>query len=163
MGFYIIIRGHLGCGKSTVAKKISRILKSEYISFDKILEENGLDKKDNDFTAEDFIKADEIILPQVKKSLSEGKCGVFDGCFFFKEQINHLKRNLKHIAYIFNLKASLQTCISRDKKRKKTYGEKAAREVYALVSRCDCGIGIDTEGKTADYVVKKIISSLPSR
>jgi len=67
MSYFVIIRGPLGIGKSTIARKLSKILNAEYISIDKVLEENNLDKADNNFTPEDFIKANEIILPKIKK------------------------------------------------------------------------------------------------
>jgi len=69
MSYYIIIRGALGIGKSTIARKLSRILNAGYISIDKVLEENGLDKVEPDaecIPAKNFILADEIILPEVK-------------------------------------------------------------------------------------------------
>ena len=43
MSYYIIIRGALGIGKSTIARKLSRILNAGYISIDKVLEETSQD------------------------------------------------------------------------------------------------------------------------
>lgn len=161
MSFYIIIRGPLGCGKSTIAKALAKLLNAEYFSFDTVLEENGLDRKDDNFTAEDFIKADNIILPKAKKELSRDKIIIFDGCFYFKEQIVHLQENLPFKGFIFSLKASLATCIRRDSRRKRVYGEKAAEAVYELVNKFDYGVVIDTEDKTEVEVVRNIISCLP--
>ncbi len=42
MSFYIIIRGPLGCGKSTIAKALSKKLNAKYFAIDKILEENNV-------------------------------------------------------------------------------------------------------------------------
>ena len=42
MSYYIIIRGPLGCGKSTIAKKISKILNAKYISMDEIVDNNRI-------------------------------------------------------------------------------------------------------------------------
>jgi adenylate kinase family enzyme len=155
--FFIIIRGPLGIGKSTIAKKLAKNLNAKYISFDKVLAENGLDKIDNDFTPEDFIKANEIVIKNIKKDLKKEKIVIFDGCFYFKEQIKHLEKNLPK-GYVFNLKAPLATCIKRDSMRKIVYGEKAAREVYELVSNFDYGINIDTNKKTEEEVLNKILS-----
>ena len=160
MSYFIIIRGPLGIGKSTIARKLSKILNAEYISIDKVLEENNLDKADNNFTPEDFIKANEIILPQIKKDLAN-KVIILDGCFYFKEQIEHLKKNLQFKHFIFNLKAPVEVCIVRDAGRKRVYGEKAAREVYELVSKFSLGINIDTENKTENQVIREILSFLP--
>ncbi len=160
MSFYIIIRGPLGIGKSTIAKALAKELKATYISFDKVLEENGLDKIDDDFVPEDFIKANEIVLPQIKKDLNEGKVVILDGCFYFKEQIKHLEENLPSKFYAFDLKASLESCIKRDSKRKRVYGEEAARAVYNLVAKFDYGKPINTENKTERQVVELIIRNL---
>jgi shikimate kinase len=160
MVYFIIIRGPLGIGKSTIAKALAQLLKAEYISFDKVLKENGLDKEDNDFIPEDFIKANEIVLPKVKDSLEKDKIVVFDGNFYFKEQIEHLKENLPYKGHIFDLKAPIETCIERDSKRKRVYGEKATREVYELVAKFDYGIKINTDKKTEGEVTMEILSSL---
>jgi len=42
----VIIRGPLGVGKSTIAKRLSRKIKAEYVPFDFSLEKLGLDKAD---------------------------------------------------------------------------------------------------------------------
>lgn len=162
MSYFVIIRGPLGIGKSTIAKALSKVLKAEYISIDRVLEENRLDKEDNSFIPGDFIAANKIVLPEVKEFLEKDKIVIFDGCFYFKEQIEHLKRNIHYKHYIFNLKAPIEVCIERDKKRKKIYGEQAAREVYELVSKFDYGINIDTNKKTEKEVIKEILSHLPN-
>ena len=161
MTFWIIIRGPLGIGKSTIAKSLAKELDAEYISMDQILEENGLDKRENKpcIPAKNFIKANEIILTKVKKDL-EDKIVIFDGCFYHKEQIEHLIKKLNTQNYIFNLKASLKTCINRDKKRDKVYGKDAATAVHNLVSKFDYGININTENKTPKQTIKEIISNL---
>ena len=163
MTYYIIIRGPLGIGKSTVAQKLAEELSAEYISIDYILKEHGLDKvKDEKYIpAKNFIKAQEIILPQVKEILGKGKTVIFDGNFYHKEQIEYLIKQLAPIKHhVFTLKASLKTCIDRDSKRHKPYGAGAATAVHNLVARFDYGISLDTENKSADEVIKKILSYL---
>lgn len=161
MVYFIIVRGPLGIGKTTIAKALAKKLNAEYISIDKVLEENGLDREDNNFTPEDFIKANEIILPEVKETLARGKVVIFDGCFYFKEQIEHLEKNLKFKSYVFTLRAPVEACIARDAGRKRIYGEQAARDVHKLVSKFDYGINIETENKTELQVIKEILSYLP--
>ncbi|MBI4143762.1 AAA family ATPase [Candidatus Woesearchaeota archaeon] len=163
MSFYVIIRGPLGCGKTTVSKILCRVLNAEYVSFDNVLEDNGLDKENYAFTAEDFIKANAIVLDSAQKWLNENKIVVFDGCFYFKEQIKHLEENLSGKGYTFTLKCSLNTCIKRDSSRAKVYGEQAAKEVYLLVSKFDYGIIINTEDKTEKAAANEILSHLPER
>jgi thymidylate kinase len=163
MSYFIIIRGPLGCGKSTIAQKLSEALTAEYVSIDKILEEYGLDKADPEaecIPAEKFIKANEIILPGVKEKLKNGKRVVFDACFYHKEPIEHLIKNLPYPNYIFTLKTPVEVCIARDSKRSKTHGEDAARAVHKLVSRFDYGTVIDAN-KPLDETLKEILSHLP--
>ena len=161
MTYYLIIRGPLGIGKSTIAKKLAKQLNAEYIPMDDILAKHNLDNVGKDekcIPVKNFVKAQEIILPEVREILSKGRNVIFDACFYHKEQIEHLIRSLQTKHYVFTLKALLQTCIERDSKRNKSYGKDAAAAVYAAVTRFDYGTVIDTEGKTSDEVVKEIKS-----
>ena len=158
--FYVIIRGPLGIGKTTIAKELAKKLNAEHILFDKVLEENELDRKDSDYAPEDYLKANEIALPKAKILLDKGIPVIFDGCFYFKEQIEDIVEKLNYPAYIFTLKASVNSCIGRDSKRERIYGEKAAREVHELVSKFDVGMIIDTENKTSKEVVKEILEKI---
>ncbi len=160
MSYYIIIRGPLGIGKSTIAKKLAERLNGEHIPIDKVLEKHDLDKVDKDvecIPAENFIKANGIILPKAREKLGKGKILVFDACFYHKEPPEHILNRLSDYRhYIFTLKAPLKVCIERDSKRKKTHGKDAAKAVHKLVSRFDYGMIINTEGKTADETAKEI-------
>jgi len=163
MGYYIIIRGPLGLGKSTISKALAKILKGAYISVDKVLEKNKLDKRDEKLgciSPQNFIKADKIILPEVEERLAKGKIIIFDGCFYHKEQIKHLIDNLPYKHYVFTLKAPLEVCIKRDSKRKRVYGEGAAMAVHGLVSRFDYGTIIDTNNKTEKEVIDEILTHI---
>ena len=164
-GFYLIIRGPLGIGKSTISKKLAKILKARYISLDEILKKNGLDgvnKKEGCIPARNFIKANNIILEEVKSDLKKGKIVAFDGCFYHKKQIEHLEKNLGK-GFIFNLKAPLAVCISRDLKRAGTYGQEAVKAVYVMVSKFDYGININTHKKTEKGTVEEILTKLPKK
>ncbi|MBI4016773.1 MAG: AAA family ATPase [Candidatus Aenigmarchaeota archaeon] len=164
MTYYILIRGALGVGKSTIAQRLAKALHAEYISIDALLEKLGLDKAthyEETIPAKNFIKADEFIMPDVKEKINTGKIVIFDGCFQHKEQIEHLIQNLSVPHYIFTLKAPLEICIERDGKRKNTYGKDAAIAVYTVVSRFDYGTVIDTTNKSIGKTVKEILSHLP--
>ena len=163
MKYFIIIRGPLGCGKSTVARKLASVLDAEYISIDKLLEKNDLDEIDSEqgcIPEDNFIKANKIIIPHASKALNRDRVVIFDACFYHKEPIEQLIRELNYPYYVFTLKAPLDVCIERDFKRKKTLGETAVREVYRLVSCFDYGFAIDVT-KSLEMSVKEIISKLP--
>ena len=163
MVYYIIIRGPLGCGKSTIAENLTTLLHAEYISIDKALEENKLDKVGPEaecIPVENFIKANEIVIPKVKEKLKTGKIVVFDACFYHKKAIDHLIQNLEYPHYVFTLKAPIEVCIERDMKRKKHLGEDAVRAVHILVSRFDYGAVIDAS-QPLDTTIKNILFYLP--
>jgi tRNA uridine 5-carbamoylmethylation protein Kti12 len=111
-------------------------------------------------TLKNFIKVIETVLPEVKKHL-KNKIVVFDGNFYQKEQIDYLVKHLDTPHYAFTLNAPIRVCVERDTARETTLGKEAAKAVHTLVMRIDYGAQINTEGKTADDVVKEILSSLP--
>ena len=164
MCYFVIIRGPAGVGKTVVAKKLAKRLCGTYISFDKIMRNNRLDKIETGCINEkNFIEANKIAIQIAIKSLKKGRTVIFDGCFYYKSQIEHLLKNMPFNSYVFTLKAGLDECISRDKKRSKRarIGEKCVREVYNLVSRFDCGILINTAGKVPEEIITEILSKMP--
>lgn len=166
MSYFIIIRGPLAVGKTTVSRQLTRILDGEYVSIDVVLEEHGLDRGDEEegcIPAKNFIRGNRIIIPEIKRLLDNGKVVILDGCFYHREQIAHLKENLPYHHYVFTLKAPVDICIERDKGRDRVYGEGAAQAVHWLVSRFDEGTVIDTARKTLRETVEEITSLLPPR
>ena len=160
MSYFVIIRGPLGVGKSTIAKRLAKQLNAEYISIDTLLEEQGLDKIEEEcIPARNFIKAIETILPKVKKDIAS-KIIVFDGNFYHKEQIDYLVQHLQVPHYAFTLNAPIHICIERDSARETPLGEGAAKAVHNLVMRVDYGIQINTQDKTVEAVLKEINSCL---
>ncbi len=162
MSFYIIIRGPLGCGKSTIARKLSKLIKAKYFAVDKVLKENGLE---NDLEAgyisqKSFKKANGIIAPQAKKILDSGKPIVFDGNFYWKSIIDDLIKRLNFPHHVFTLKAPLEVCITRDKERGKTHGVDAARAVYEKSTEFDYGTAININ-RPLEECIKDILSYLP--
>ena len=162
MTYYIIIRGPLGCGKSTIAERLSKILKAKYFAVDRVLDEHNLTKEREDgyISQKSFIKANEIIAPEVKKILDSKKIVVFDGNFYWKSQIDDLIERLNYSHYVFTLKAPLEVCIKRDSLREKTHGEDAARAVYKKSTEFTYGTIIDIN-RPLDECVKNILSYLP--
>jgi predicted kinase len=162
MVYYVVIRGPAGIGKSTIAKKLADILSGYYISFDEIMKKNKLDTiVDDGIPAENFVKANVLVIPQAREKLKNNKIVIFDGCFYRGEQIQHLKKSLAFKHFLFSLKAPLKECLERNKTRKKPMNNKAIKEVYHLVSVLQIGIEIDTSEKTEIEVVSKILKYLP--
>ena len=162
MCYFIIIRGPLGIGKTTIATRLAKVLKAEYYPFDLFLEKYKLDKVPPNapcIPAKNFIKVNNIILPKMKKLLKK-KIVIFDGCFYHKKHLLHLIKSLKYPHYVFTLKAPVGVCIQRDRKRKKTLGKDSAKAVHWLCSKFDYGIVIKTGRKTINGTVKEIINYL---
>lgn len=162
MTYYIIIRGPLGCGKSTISEKLSKLLPAKYFAVDRVLEEHGLeDEWEADYISQkSFQKANEIITPPAQKILTSGQPVIFDGNFYWQSQIEDLISRLDFPHYVFTLKAPLEVCIERDKNRPKTHGEDAARAVFKKSTEFDYGIIINIT-KPLNECIDEIISYLP--
>lgn len=162
MVFYIIIRGPLGCGKSTVAQKLSKKLNAKYFAIDRVLDKYDLtkDKEEGYISQKSFKKANEIITPKAKEVLKKGTLVIFDGNFYWKSQMDDLISRLDFPHHVFTLKAPLEVCIERDRQRGKTHGEMATKVVYKKSTEFDYGIIIDIS-KPLDEAVEEIISYLP--
>ncbi len=163
MAYFVIIRGPLGCGKTTIASKIAAAMGAAYVSVDAVLAENGLDVIDTKIgciPVENFIKADRLMAPAARKNLDGDRIVIFDACFYHREAIDDLMGRLSpYRGFVFSLNAPLEICIERDRKRAAPYGKTAVRDVYRLVARLDYGTTIDISGRVED-AVKEIISRL---
>lgn len=71
MKFFIIIRGPLGSGKTTIAKMLSKRMNAKYVSIDKILDEYGLtqEKEVGYISQKSFIKANQRLVKRVKQPI----------------------------------------------------------------------------------------------
>ncbi len=156
MSFFIIIRGPLGSGKTTIAKELAEKLNGSYFSIDKVMKANNLDViKTECIPLENFIKGDEIVLPDILIALNARKIVIIDGCFYHEKQIEHLTSSINFKNYVFTLKTSLQECIKRDSLRSKSYGKEATNAVFSLVN--DYGTLIETKGRSVNAVINSII------
>ncbi|PLW79606.1 hypothetical protein C0585_06435 [Candidatus Woesearchaeota archaeon] len=157
----ILIRGPLGVGKTTISKKLTKIIDGRYYLIDKILEDNDLDhldEKEGFIPLKNFNKINKIILNDITSNKLESY--IIDGCFYYIDQINQLKKLFGSKLIIFSLKASLKSCILRDKNRKNSLGTKATKEVYNKVNEVDIGIPIHTENKKEEDIIREIINKI---
>jgi tRNA uridine 5-carbamoylmethylation protein Kti12 len=161
MGFYVIIRGPLGCGKTTISKALAARLSAEYISVDEVLESHKLeDEKEDGFISQNsFKKANDFIADSAKKFLDEKKPVVIDGNFYWKSQIDDLIEKLVFPHAIFSLDAPLEVCFDRDSKRENPLGEDATKAVYEKTTSVEAGKKIDVT-KDTEEVITEIIDVL---
>ena len=161
-GYYIIIRGPLGSGKTTVAKKLVKLLKGRHIAVDEIIDRHKLwrDKEEGYISQKSFFKVNKIVEPKSRELLEKGKTVIFDGNFYWKSQIEDLVHRLNYQHYVFTLKAPLRICIKRDSKRNKPHGKDAALVVYNKTTSFGYGINIDIT-QPLNKAIKEILSHLP--
>lgn len=162
MNKLIIIRGPLGIGKTTIARKIAEKINGEYISIDDVLTELDLDQVDQSegcISLQNFLEANKAILPKIKQLIDNHTPVIIDGNFYHQSQIDDLVGNFQN-SLVFSLIAPLEICIKRDAGRTTSYGEEATKAVYNLVSRFDYGQTIDTKNLSIDQAVNQIISYL---
>ena len=162
MSYYIIIRGPLGSGKSTISEKLAKKINGKHLAIDRILDDNNLleDKEDGYISQKSFRQANEIACQDAKSIIQQGTPVVFDGNFYWQSQIDDLIKWLDFPHYVFTLKASLELCIERDRQREKPLGEMAARVVYKKSTEFDYGTVIDIS-KPLDKAITEILSYLP--
>jgi len=158
MSYYIIIRGPLGCGKSTISEQLSKEMGAKHYAVDKVLDDHDLtkDKEEGYISQKSFFKANEIIAKDAKRLLEKGEPIIFDGNFYWKSAIDDLVSRLNYKHYIFTLIASVETCINRDENRTKTHGKDAAFVVHKKSTSFRYGIEINTEEKTIDETLEEI-------
>ncbi len=160
----MIIRGPLGSGKTTIAKKLAKTLGAEYIAIDRIVDQHGLDKEKEQgyISRRSFMKANNIVLPKTVEMLDKGKQIIFDGNFYWRSQIEDLIKRLNFPHFIFTLKAPLEVCVQRDKDRSNSHGQDAAEAVYRKSTEFDYGTLIDVT-KPVEQSLEKMLSKLPHR
>jgi adenylate kinase family enzyme len=156
MVFYVVIRGPLGVGKTTVAARLAKRISAECISIDRILDEHGLWEAGR---LSEFLQANEFGVPQARGFLEKGTPVIFGGNFYWKTQIKDLVGQLDYRRYIFTLKAPLRLCIERDRGRVTSHGSKGAKEVYAKATKFDYGIGVDAT-RSIECVLHEITSHI---
>jgi predicted kinase len=162
--YCIIIRGPPGSGKSSVAERLSKLIKANMISVDSVLKINGLeeDMEGGYISQSSFIKANAIIAADAERSLKSGVCVIIDGNFYWPSQIVDLSGRLgEWRIYAFTMKVPLSVCITRDSLRKQPLGREATEAVYKKTVSFNYGIDIDASG-SIDDTANAIISYLPS-
>jgi predicted kinase len=157
--FFVVIRGPLGVGKSTVSRRLARRLRGEYISIDRILDDDDLWYAGR---LREFLAANRIAVERALPHLEKGTPVVFDGNFYWKTQISDLLRRLDTQPFVFSLTAPLRVCVARDALRDAPHGSEAARKVYSKSTRFSWGRRVNAD-RPVTVVVDELLSLLPPR
>jgi len=162
MAFYIVVRGPLGIGKTTVSERLAKVTGAEYVSVDRILDEPGVEEWDDEaghYSERCFLRTSELAAERARTFLDRGTPVIFDGNFYWRSQVADLVRRLNFPHYVFTLKAPLDLCIQRDRQRDPPHGREATESVYSKSTEFDWGIGIDAT-QPVESVVREIASHL---
>lgn len=164
MGYYLIIRGPLGSGKTTITQKLVDLLSAKSIAVDRIVDQHGLDKdREQGYIAQrSFIRANDIAIPEARKILKRGKLVIFDGNFYWKSQIEDLITRLRFPHAVFTLQVPLDVCIQRDSLRPHPHGKAAAQALYKQSAAWTYGTVVDAT-ETVEQIVQTIIAQLPTQ
>lgn len=153
----------MGCGKSTISKRVADALKAKHIAMDRIIDDHGLnaEKEEGYISQASFIKANELAVPEAEEAITNGQPVVFDGNFYWRSQVDDLLSRLHYPHAVFTLQAPLEVCIERDSKRPNPHGPDAAEAVYRKSTEFTVGSVIDVT-QSVDDSVHEILTHLPS-
>jgi len=156
MSYYVIIRGPLGVGKTTISRALAKSVGAVVISIDQIA-----DKWWDGGSVRLYLRANRVVARRAATALARGTPVIIDGCFYWKTQIRDLERRFDFPHVVITLKAPLSVCIRRDSGRRVVHGVEAAEQVYRKVNRFDYGTLVDAT-RSVPTTVREIRSRLPS-
>lgn len=137
----ILIHGYIGFGKTTIAKKLQRLLGYKRFTHDEYMSKMFGDHPTNEEFEASYNKATEVILKKVEKELQNGRsvildfgfwtkksreeiCSIIDSFTFAYEVGNkhlELKNSIPTVLWVnvqCDINVARQRCIERDKNRK---------------------------------------------
>jgi thymidylate kinase len=148
LSFYLIVRGPLGAGKTTLARLLADALDGRSVAIDPILERWVWDGGSESL----FLRANRVASDQAFPLLKDGVRVVVDGNFYWKSALEDLQRRLRFPHAVFTLKVPIEVCLERDQGRELSYGEESTREVFEKTTSFEYGIPVDATGPVSRLV-----------
>ncbi|MGA7924296.1 MAG: ATP-binding protein [Thermoplasmata archaeon] len=159
--FYVIVRGPLGVGKTTVARALAKAIGATYISIDRILEERDLEEWAGGYISEEALRRANVFAADEARTILEVRRPVIvDGNFYWRSQIEDLESRLRYPHAIVKLEAPLEVCVERDAMREVSLGREGAEMVYAKSLECGQGIPVPATGsvrETLRWIVEHVV------
>lgn len=153
MSYWLLVRGPLGAGKTTIARAVADRIGGRYLSIDRILEEHDLERWAGGYISEaSFLAANDIAIATARRVLARGRPVVVDGNFYWRTAIEDLEERLPAPHLVVSLRLPLAACIARDAGRPRSFGAQAVRDVFAKVRTVDYGTAIDAGGPVVAVV-----------
>ena len=145
--FFVIIRGPLGAGKTTISKELARDYNAHHISIDEILEKFNLEEWEDGYISEmSFLRVNEIAAKESMMQLENGLPVIFDGNFYYKSVILDLIGRLKEFeGIVITLAVPLEVCMRRDASRRSSLGENETRMVHKKSTEFNFGIEVNAD------------------
>lgn len=162
MTYFVILRGPLGAGKTTISRLLAKAIPGVHIDLDRILEKEAPEEWRSDSLSErSFIRANEVAVEQAWSVLANGTPVIFDQNFYYLSTLEDLIGRLKYPYRVFTLDVPLEVCIERDRGRDISYGTKSTNDVYRRNAGLEYGIRVDGN-RPVEVVVDEILRHLPS-
>ena len=160
MSFYLIVRGPLGSGKTTVSRALVERLHAAYLSVDQILDEYDLERWEGDFISESsFLAANDVAVHEAEPYLRRGTPVVIDGNFYWRSVVDDLVRRLAFAHLVVTLKVPVDVCVARDAGRAHPLGAVDTRMVFEKSRSFDYGASIDASG-SVEETVSRVLDAL---
>ncbi len=157
MSYFLVVRGPLGAGKTTVARALAAAIGAEVVAIDDILDREAWDGGSEEL----FLRANVIAAEEARPALERGVPVVFDGNFYWQRALDDLARRLPFPHTTFTLDVPIDVCRERDRRRPHSYGEEGVRAVYAKCARVRrSGVRVDGRAEV-DRIVAAIRARLP--
>jgi len=151
VGFFLIVRGPLGSGKTALSRRLVEVLKGRYVSIDQILDDHGLEQWDGDYISEQsFLDANRFAVREAEGYLRGGQPVVIDGNFYWRSVVDDLLARLPYPHLVLTLKVPFSECVVRDAARTHPLGTESVRMVFDKATSFDCGVPLDATGSLDD-------------